>query len=97
MNKMVNTQPAIIFKVNNRNTRTRCEICSKLTIKIPERHHSGVSINFKWVNTGWVRQKRFLPFQPPRQPNYTTENVEFDSCIKDHFETEKPKRSPLKI
>ena len=26
-----------IFKVNNRNTRTRCEICSKLTIKTPER------------------------------------------------------------
>ena len=28
-----------IFKVNNRNTRTKCEICSKLTIKIPERRH----------------------------------------------------------
>ena len=26
-----------LLKVNNRNTRTRCEICSKLTIKIPER------------------------------------------------------------
>ena len=25
--------------VNNRNTRTRCEICSKLTIKTPERRH----------------------------------------------------------
>ena len=25
-----------MFKVNNRNTRTRCEMCSKLTIKIPE-------------------------------------------------------------
>ena len=31
--------PAIIylFKVNNRNTRKRCKICSKLTIKKPER------------------------------------------------------------
>ena len=28
-----------MLKVNNRNTRTRCEICSKLTIKIPERRH----------------------------------------------------------
>ena len=28
-----------MFKVNNGNTRTRCEICSKLTIKIPERRH----------------------------------------------------------
>ena len=32
-------RPAGIYllKVNNRNTRTRCEICSKLTIKTPER------------------------------------------------------------
>ena len=28
-----------MFKVGNRNTRTRCEICSKLTIKTKERHH----------------------------------------------------------
>ena len=26
-----------LFQVNNRNTRTSCEICSKLTIKTPER------------------------------------------------------------
>ena len=34
-----NLNPAGIYllKVNNRNTRTRCEICSKLTIKTPER------------------------------------------------------------
>ena len=36
-----NRYPAGIYllKVNNRNTRTRCEICSKLTIKTPERRH----------------------------------------------------------
>ena len=28
-----------LLKVNKRNTRTRCEIWSKLTIKIPERCH----------------------------------------------------------
>ena len=28
-----------LLKVNNRNTRTRCEICSKLTINTPERRH----------------------------------------------------------
>ena len=28
-----------MFKVNKRNTRTRCEICSKLTIKTTERRH----------------------------------------------------------
>ena len=26
-----------LFKDNNKNTRKRCEICSKLIIKIPER------------------------------------------------------------
>ena len=29
-----------IFKVSNRNTRTRCDIYSKLTIKTPERHQN---------------------------------------------------------
>ena len=28
-----------MFKVDNKNTRTRCEICSKLTIKTPKRRH----------------------------------------------------------
>ena len=28
-----------LFKVNNKNTRKRCEICSKLTMKTPERLH----------------------------------------------------------
>ena len=28
-----------LLKVNNRNTRTRCEICLKLTTKTPERCH----------------------------------------------------------
>ena len=39
-----------MFKVNNRNISARCEICSKLTIKTPERCHwrrSGVFfVNF---------------------------------------------------
>ena len=43
-----------LFKGNHRNTRTRCEICSKLTIKTAEwRHsrHSGVFIvNFQHIS-----------------------------------------------
>ena len=43
-----------MFKANNRSTRTWCEICSKLTIKTPERRQwfrSGVfTVNFKLVN-----------------------------------------------
>ena len=56
-----------MFKVDNRNTRARCEICSKLTIKTPERrqlhrsvvfilnfgHISHISIvNYEQVNAG---------------------------------------------
>ena len=43
-----------MFKVNNRSTRTWCEICSKLIIKTPERRHwrrSGVFIvNFEHIS-----------------------------------------------
>ena len=47
--------PAVIYllKVNNRNTRTRSDICSKLTIKTPGRRHwhrSGVFVvNFEVI------------------------------------------------
>ena len=43
-----------LLKVNKRNTRTRCEICSKLTIKVPERRQlrrSGIFIvNFDHIS-----------------------------------------------
>ena len=32
-----NSADNYLFKVNNKNSRTRCGVCSKLTIKIPER------------------------------------------------------------
>ena len=39
-----------LFKVNNKDTRNRCEMCSHLTVKAPEQCHrrrSGVStVNF---------------------------------------------------
>ena len=42
-----------MFKVEKRNTRTRCEICLKLTIKTPERcqwRRSGVIVNFGHIS-----------------------------------------------
>ena len=43
-----------VIKVTNRNTRKRCKICSKLTVKPPERRHchrSGVFIvNFEHIS-----------------------------------------------
>ena len=43
-----------MFKVSSRNTRAWCEICSKLTVKTPERRHwrhSGVFVvNFEQIS-----------------------------------------------
>ena len=76
---MRNPAAIYLFKVNNRNTRARCKICPKLTIKSPEQYQwcrSGVFIvnfehtctsvsivNFEQVNAGWVRR-----FQSARSP-----------------------------
>ena len=35
-----------LFKVNSKNTKTRCEMCSKLTINV-------FSVNFGHVIAGW--------------------------------------------
>ena len=53
--KKMDRVPAVIYllKVNTKNTRTRFEICSKLTIKIPKGRQwrsSGILIvNFKHI------------------------------------------------
>ena len=51
---MYNPANIYMFKFNNRNTRKRCEICSKVTIKIPEWcqcYRSGVFIvNFEHIS-----------------------------------------------
>ena len=43
-----------MFKVNDRKTRARCQVCSKLTVKTPERRQcdrSGVFIvNFEHIS-----------------------------------------------
>ena len=39
-----------MFKVNNRNTRTKCEICSKLTIDTTERRNCVFIVNFEHVS-----------------------------------------------
>ena len=55
-----------MFKVNNRNTSTRCEICSNLTIKTPD----DAIVNFEQVNAGWVGStiKLFSPLCGPSFP-----------------------------
>ena len=44
-----------LLKVNDRNIRTRCEVCSRLTIKAPEQRRWHISIDkFKHVIAGWA-------------------------------------------
>ena len=54
MSRAESSSDIYMLKVNNRNTRTRCEICSKLTTKTPERRHwchSGIFIvNFEHIS-----------------------------------------------
>ena len=57
-----------MFKVNNRNNRTRCEICSKLTIKTLECSKLAIKtpcsivsiVNFEHVNSDWDVTKNSL-------------------------------------
>ena len=39
-----------LFKVNNRNSRKMCKICSKLTIKTPERRSGVFIVNFEHIS-----------------------------------------------
>ena len=55
-----------MFTVNYRNTRAMCEICSKLTIKPPERRHGVSIVCFEQVNAHckWWQGNTFNPFPP---------------------------------
>ena len=56
---MMSSQYGIsVLKVNNRNTRQRCEKCSKLATKNTRATSTGAFIDiddFEHVNAGWVR------------------------------------------
>ena len=58
----VNPPGIYLLKLNSRNTRTRCEICPKLTLKTPERRaayftpcSSVFIVNFEQVIAEWER------------------------------------------
>ena len=42
-----------MFKINNRDTRKRCEICYKLTIK--------TTVNYEQAYVGWVNLQSLYP------------------------------------
>ena len=89
---LINNYSAGIYliKVNNRNTRIRCEICSSLTIKIPEWRHwrrslltlniftpcySVSIVNFEHVNAAWVES-----YLGPTQASISPESSIKDVC-----------------
>ena len=54
---IVNPGGNVMFKVNNRNTRTRSEICSRLTMKTTGRcqwrRSDGFIVKFEQAIAGW--------------------------------------------
>ena len=73
LNMVINKSNAFSFpvgiylpKVNDRNTRTRCEICSELTIKTPKRRH--------WCRSGVfiVNFEHFTPYPIVSIVNFNT-------------------------
>ena len=89
---LINNYSAGIYliKVNNRNTRIKCEICSRLTIKIPEWRpwrrslltlniftpcYSVSFVNFEHVNAAWVES-----YLGPTQASISPESSIKDVC-----------------
>ena len=81
-----------MFKVDNRNTRTRCEICSKLAVKTPERRHSHFippSVVFRGYKMGmasfwclycWL-WTYLTPFSNVFIVNFEQVNAGWETCI----------------
>ena len=70
----------------NRNTRTRCEMCSNLTVKTQERGSSFSTVNSEQVNAGWVviniclfKVISYPPF-PGNEANYLRAQIARISC-----------------
>ena len=65
-----------LLKVNNRNTKTRYEICSKLTIKIPKRRHRLTSLlpassrQQRSMKNKWHEQLHYLNISVSVSPQF---------------------------
>ena len=67
-----------LFIVSNRNTKKRCEICSKLTIKTPERCSTVFIVNFTpFLSVSIVEFKQESVFWVP---SYRFNNVKTTYC-----------------
>ena len=66
-----------MFKVDYRITRTRCQICSKLTIKTPEWRR----VNAEQVNAGWMKREKWVNLITPNNQKM----VKHKSKMLQHF------------
>ena len=73
---IIRHNPVVIymFKINNRSTRTRCEICSKLAIKTPERRKWRRT--FEQVNANWEWCSRLVNVNIPFSEAVTAYSTE---------------------
>ena len=62
-----------VFKVNKRNFRTRCEICSKLTIKTPEQRKICSKLTIKTPEQRKIYSK--LTIKTPEQRQWRRSGV----------------------
>ena len=88
-----------MFKVNNRNVRTRCEICSKLTIKTPERRNfiehfrCLLLTNKKYTNKKYTNEK--YTNEKDKNKNFSNEKCTNEKCTNEKYTSEKKyKNSP---
>ena len=75
-----------MFKVNKRNSRTRCEICAKLTIKTPERLHwrrsSVFIVNFEHISPLLLlRLLLTLNMKLPAGYMYGNDRIKWDEAL----------------
>ena len=89
-----------LVKTNNGNTRTMCEICSKLTIKIPEQshwHRSGVFIvNFKQISHNvrvYIVDFEQVNANWDSEPHWTTVQLVITFLCRMSFQLMSPKNS----
>ena len=52
-----------VIKVNNRNVRTRCEICSMLTINTPDRRYAQINAGLARSIYDFFKHRRRMFFQ----------------------------------
>ena len=62
-----------MFQVKNRNIRTRCKICSNLTIKTPEQRHR----RHRHVIAGWISLTYRLAMHANQVPKKQEHAVKF--------------------